>query len=100
MNNPQMYDMSHAGGVPYPETDKYHYSRWFTTTGLTDGSEYKTIRFNVRQDNLLLHWTNSYLTLEGQLKKKTAGTAYTNAQLLFLPLKSTTMRAEDKKLLS
>ena len=84
MNNPQMYDMSHAGGVPYPETDKYHYSRWFTTTGLTDGSEYKTIRFNVRQDNLLLHWTNSYLTLEGQLKKKTAGTAYTNAQLISL----------------
>ena len=55
-----MYDLSHAGGVPYPETDKYHYDRWYTTTGPTDGSEYKTIRFNVRQDNLLLHWTNSF----------------------------------------
>ena len=41
MNNAQMYDVSNAGGVPYPETNKYHYSKWYTTTGLTDGSEYK-----------------------------------------------------------
>ena len=82
MNNSQMYDVSNAGGVPYPETDKYHYSKWYTTTGLTDGSEYKTIRFNVRQDNLLLHWMNSYLTLEGQLVKKDDGAVYANTQLI------------------
>ena len=73
-----MYDLSHAGGVPYPETDKYHYDRWYTTTGLTDGSEYKTIRFNIRQDNLLLHWTNSFLVLNGQLVKKDDSTAFGN----------------------
>ena len=84
MNNSQMYDVSNAGGVPYPETDKYHYSKWYTTTGLTDGSEYKTIRFNVRQDNLLLHWINSYLTLEGQLVKKDDGAVYANTQLIAL----------------
>ena len=84
MNNSQMYDVSNAGGVPYPETDKYHFSQWYTTQGLTDGSEYKTIRFNVRQDNLLLHWINSYLTLEGQLVKKDDGAVYTNTQLIAL----------------
>ena len=80
MNNSQMYDLDHAGGVPYPETNKYHYDKWFTTTGLTDGSEYKTIRFNIRQDNLLLHWINAYLTLEGKLVKKAGGQAYANTQ--------------------
>ena len=84
MNNSQMYDVSHAGGVPYPETNKYHYNQWYTTTGLTDGSEYKTIRFNIRQDNLFLHWINSYLVLDGQLVKKVGGTAYTNTQLISL----------------
>ena len=49
-----MYALEEAGGVPYPETDKYHYS------GLTDGSAYKSVHFNVRQDNLLLHWRNAY----------------------------------------
>ena len=75
-----MYDLAHAGGVPYPETNKYHYDKWFTTTGLTDGKEYKTIRFNIRQDNLMLHWVNAYMTLEGKLVKKTAGTVYTDTQ--------------------
>ena len=82
MNNSQMYDLDHAGGVAYPETNKYHYNKWFTTTGLTDGNEYKTIRFNIRQDNLLLHWINSYLTLEGKLVKKLGGAAYANTQLI------------------
>ncbi len=76
MNNSQMYELQHAGGIPYPETDKYHYDRWYTTTGLTDGSEYKTIRFNIRQDNLLLHWTNSFLVLNGQLVKKADESAF------------------------
>ena len=79
-----MYELSHAGGIPYPETDKYHYDRWYTTTGLTDGNEYKTIRFNIRTDNLLLHWTNSYLVLNGQLVKKADGTAYANDDLITL----------------
>ena len=51
---------------------------------MTDGNEYKTIRFNIRQDNLLLHWTNAYLTLEGQLVKKTGGTAYGDNDLITL----------------
>ena len=84
MNNPQMYELDRAGGVEYPETDKYHYSTWYPTTGLTDGNEYKTIRFNIRQDNLLLHWTNAYLALEGQLVKKTGGTAYGDNDLITL----------------
>ena len=70
MNNSSMYEIEHAGGIPYPETDRYYYESWFPTSGLTDGGEYKTIRFNVRQDNLLLHWTNSYIELKGKLVKK------------------------------
>ena len=70
MNNAAMYNFGIAGGIPYPETEKYSYDRWYTTTGLTDGSAYKTIRFNIRQDNLLLHWANSYLEMHGQLVKK------------------------------
>ena len=84
MNNSQMYDLPHAGGIPYPETDKYHYERWTTTTGLTDGSEYKSIRFNIRQDNLLLHWTNSILVLSGQLVKKVGETAFGNDDTIAL----------------
>lgn len=83
MNNPTMYELDHAGGIPYPETDKYHYDRWYTTTGLTDGSEYKTVRFNIRQDNLLLHWTNAYLVMDGNLVKK-AGGAFGDEQLISL----------------
>ena len=44
MNNPSMYSLEDDGGTPYPETEKYSYDRWYMTTGLTDGSAYKTIR--------------------------------------------------------
>ena len=71
MNNAAMYKLDDAGGIPYPETAKYRFDKWYTTTGLTDGNAYKTIRFNIRQDNLLLHWKNSYLEIHGQLVKKT-----------------------------
>ena len=71
MNNSSMYDKDLAGGTPYPTTEKYQYDNWFTTTGLTDGSEYKTVRFNIRQDNLLLHLTNSFLEIRGQLVQAT-----------------------------
>ena len=76
-----MYALSDAGGIPYPETEKYHYDRWYTTTGLTDGSAYKTIRFNVRQDNRLLHWKNSYLEMHGQVVKED-GDAFANGALI------------------
>ena len=76
-----MYDLEHAGGIPYPETDKYYYEHWFTTSGLTDCGKYKTLRFDVRQDNLLLHWTNAYIELKGKLVKKQGGAAYTELQI-------------------
>ena len=55
MNNFQMYELAHPGGTPYPETDRYYHDRWYTTTGLKDGGEYKNLRFNIRKENLLLH---------------------------------------------
>ena len=79
-----MYDFKSAGGVPYPETEKYDYNKWYTTMGMTDGSAYKAIRFDVRQDNLLLHWKNSYLESRGQVVKKASGAAYGNADLITL----------------
>ena len=79
-----MYELEHAGGIPYPETDRYYYENWYTTSGLTDGGEYKTLRFNVRQDNLLLHWTNAYIELKGKLVKKVGGAAYADADLITL----------------
>ena len=79
-----MYEISHAGGIPYPETDKYYYEKWFPTSGLTDASEYKTIRFNIRQDNLILHWTNSYMVLDGNLVKKADDGAYTGTEMISL----------------
>ena len=82
MNNAAMYNLGIAGGIPYPETEKYSYDRWYTTTGLTDGSAYKTIRFNIRQDNLLLHWANSYLEMHGQLVNNADGGAYANGTLI------------------
>lgn len=77
-----MYRLGDAGGIPYPETAKYHYDKWYTTTGLTDGNAYKTIRFNIRQDNLLFHWKNAYLEIHGQLVKKEDGTAYADGDLI------------------
>ena len=79
-----MYELEHAGGIPYPETDRYYYENWYTTSGLTDGGEYKTLRFNVRQDNLLLHWTNAYIELKGKLVKKVGGAVYADADLITL----------------
>lgn len=77
-----MYALADAGGIPYPETEKYHYDRWYTTTGLTDGSAYKTIRCNIRQDNLLLHWRNAYLEMHGQLVKKADDQAFADGALI------------------
>jgi hypothetical protein len=80
MNNPDLFDNTLAGGFPYPHTEKYEYSDWYCTTGLTDTSAYRTIRFNVQASNLLLHWTNSYLQLTGRMEpKETSGAAFTNA---------------------
>ena len=59
-----MYDLERAGGVAYPETEKYDYNKWYTTMGMTDGSAYKAIRFDVRQDNLLLHWPKFLFRIE------------------------------------
>ena len=79
MNNSAMYELANAGGIPYSETEKYQYDIWFTTTGLT------TIWFNIQQDNLLLHWVNSYLELHGQVVKKADSTAYAdNAQIALI----------------
>ena len=84
MNNTGMYDLERAGGIAYPETEKYDYNKWYTTMGMTDGGAYKAIRFDVRQDNLLLHWRNSYLELSGQIVKKSNGTAYGDDDLITL----------------
>ena len=78
MNNPAMYELEEAGGIAYPETDKYDYKKWYPTTGLTDANAYKSIRFNVRQDNLLLHWRNAYLELNGQVVQKAGGAVFAN----------------------
>ena len=40
-----MYELSHAGGVPYPETDKYHYD---------DGSEERKEDTFMREPFILL----------------------------------------------
>ena len=71
MNNFLMFDLKEAGGIPYNETERYEYCRYYTTDGLTDTSEYKTIRFTVNQENILCHWKNSFLELRGHLKPKT-----------------------------
>ena len=84
MNNNGMYNLEGAGGVAYPETEKYDYNKWFTTMGMTDGSAYKAIRFDVRQDNLLLHWHNSYLELKGQVVKEADGGTYGDKDLITL----------------
>ena len=84
MNNASMYELERAGGVVYPETNKYNYNKWFTTMGMTDGTEYKAVRFDVRQDSLLLHWRNSYLELKGQLVKKADGKPYGDTDLITL----------------
>ena len=63
---------------------KYDYSKWYTTTGMTDGAEYRAVRFDFCQDNLLLYWANAYLELKGQLVNKTGGTAYGDDDLITL----------------
>ena len=76
MNNPAIYSLEDASGIPYPQTESYQFDRWYTTVGLTDASAYKTIRFSMRQENLLLHWRYSYLEIHGQLVKKADGQPY------------------------
>ena len=84
MNNPTMYDIDEAGGIPYPETQKYYYDKWFTTSGLTDGDAYRTIRFNVRTDTALLHWYNAFLVLDGKLVKNEGDAEYADGDLITL----------------
>ena len=79
MNNFLMYDIKDAGGIPYNETERYEYCRYYTTDGLTDTSEYKTIRFTVHQENIMCHWKNAFLELRGNLVRKDTGAAFAKA---------------------
>ena len=76
MNNPDLFNRELAGGSAYPHIEKYEYGDWYCTSGLSDTSEYRTIRFNVQASNLFLHWTNGLLEMTGRLVKKVAKTAY------------------------
>ena len=76
MNNSHMYDLDAAGAIDYPETENYSYDKWHCTPGLTDASEYKSVRFQMLQENLLLHWKYAYLEVQGRLVKKADGTHY------------------------
>ena len=77
MNNPLLFDTAAAGLHEYTETEKYEYDDVFTTVGLTDASQYKTVRFILRQENLILHWRNAYLEIKGQIVK-IDGTVFAN----------------------
>lgn len=70
MNNMLMYDQAQAGGIVYDQTESYEYQRYYTTDGLTDTSEYKTIRFSVLQTNLFFHFRNAFLELRGSVVRK------------------------------
>ena len=70
MNNPTLFDKSLAGEIDFPEIDSYQYETWYPTSGLSDLSEYKTVRFNMAQTSLLLHWRWSYLTIKGKITVK------------------------------
>ena len=70
MNNPTLYDKSLAGGIDFPEIDSYQYETWYLTSGLSDLSEYKMVRFNMAQTSLLLHWRWAYLTIKGKITVK------------------------------
>ena len=70
MNNPTLFDKSLAGGIDFPEIDSYQYETWYPTSGLSDLSEYKTVRFNMAQTSLLLHWRWAYLTIKGKISVK------------------------------
>lgn len=71
MNNSAIYSLSEAGGVHYTDVESYEFENWYSTVGLTDYGAYRTIRFSMRQENLILHWKNSYLEIHGQLLKRT-----------------------------
>ena len=62
-----MFDKAQAGGITYDQTESYEYQRYFTTDGLTDTSEYKSIRFSVLQTNLFFHFRNAFLELRGRV---------------------------------
>ena len=68
-----MYDLDAAGAIDYPETENYSYDIWHCTPGLTDASEYKSVRFQMLQENLLLHWKYAYLEIHGRLVKRQPG---------------------------
>ena len=84
MNNPLMYDRQSAGGIAYPQTERYRYDSYFTTSGLTDGSQYQTVRFNVHQQNVLLHWTNAYMDIHGRLIQKDNGVYPTGSAIALI----------------
>ena len=71
-----MYNLGAAGGIDYPETESYSYDTWHCTPGQTDASEYKSVVFQMAQENLLLHWKYAYLEIHGKLVKKADGADY------------------------
>ena len=75
MNNLTLFDKSLAGGIDFPEIDSYQYEIWYPTSGLSDLSEYKTVRFNMAQTSLTLHWRWSYLSIKGKIRVKPDGGA-------------------------
>ena len=81
MNNNHMFDLGAAGGIDYSETEQYQFDVWHTTPGLTDAAEFKSVRFQMVQENLLLHWKYAYLEIHGRLTDNT-GTVYTDAAII------------------
>ena len=77
MNSNHLYDLGAAAGIDYPEIEQCQYDIRHTRPGLTDAAEFKSVRFQMVQENLLLHWKYAYLEIHGQLKDA-AGAVYMN----------------------
>lgn len=71
MNNDLIFNLNLASPPPYTECESYQYEDVYSVVGLSDNSQFTTVRFSLRDDNLLLHLRNSYIEIHGQILKTT-----------------------------
>ena len=69
MNNESIFRKDLASPPDFNDVASYEYQTIYPINGLSDFNQYKSVRFNLLQQNLLLHLRNGFIEVTGQILK-------------------------------
>ena len=84
MNNELIFRKELANPPDFTDVASYQYQTIYPINGLSDFNQYKSVRFNLLQQNLLLHLRNGYLEISGQILKVKDSAKFTDEDKISL----------------